>query len=125
MTDTSNVQLVYLDDILGDDGVNAIEHEDGTWAIRAVYVVASLFNARSGWPSVGLRFREGTNSTKYLELLEAAASNQPALAFILMKPCPSAGTLRRRHELPNLRRPHIGWAIINRHDHEGKDVGNL
>jgi len=30
MTDTSNVQLVYLNDILGDDGVNAIEHEDGT-----------------------------------------------------------------------------------------------
>ena len=30
MTDTSNVQLIYLDNILGDDGVDAIEHEDGT-----------------------------------------------------------------------------------------------
>lgn len=30
MTDTSKVQPVYLDDILGDDGVNAIEHEDST-----------------------------------------------------------------------------------------------
>ena len=30
MTDTSDVRLVYLDDILGDDGVDAIEHEDGT-----------------------------------------------------------------------------------------------
>lgn len=29
MTDTSNVRLIYLDDILGNDGVNAIEHEDG------------------------------------------------------------------------------------------------
>ena len=29
MTDASNVRLVYLDDILGNDGVNAIEHEDG------------------------------------------------------------------------------------------------
>ena len=30
MTDTSHVRLVYLDDILGGDGVSAIEHEDGT-----------------------------------------------------------------------------------------------
>jgi len=29
MTDTSNAQPVFLDDILGDDGMNAIEHEDG------------------------------------------------------------------------------------------------
>jgi predicted AlkP superfamily pyrophosphatase or phosphodiesterase len=36
MTDTSNVRLVYLDDILGDDGMNAIEHEDGTQTMRVM-----------------------------------------------------------------------------------------
>lgn len=29
MTSTSNVRIIYLDDILGDDGVEAIEHKDG------------------------------------------------------------------------------------------------
>lgn len=29
MTSTSNERIIYLDDILGDDGVEAIEHKDG------------------------------------------------------------------------------------------------
>lgn len=29
MTSTSNERIIYLDDILGEDGVEAIEHKDG------------------------------------------------------------------------------------------------
>ena len=29
MTDTSHPELVYIDDILGEDGMAAITHEDG------------------------------------------------------------------------------------------------
>jgi len=29
MTDTSHPKLVYMDDILGSDGLAAIDHEDG------------------------------------------------------------------------------------------------
>ena len=124
MTDTSNVQLVYLDDILGDDGVNAIEHEDGTWAICAFYAVASFNNARPGWPSVGLRFREGTNSTKYLELLEAAASNQPGFGVYTHETMPKRWYFAKTPRIaPIYVVPHIGWAIINRHDHEEKMSG--
>jgi predicted AlkP superfamily pyrophosphatase or phosphodiesterase len=30
MTDTSHPEMVYMDDILGQDGLRAIEHEDGS-----------------------------------------------------------------------------------------------
>jgi hypothetical protein len=56
MVDTSNYTLVYIDEILGDDGMNAIEHEDG-------------------WPAMGIRFREGTNETLYQERLYQASEN--------------------------------------------------
>ena len=29
MTDTSHPELVFIDDILGEDGIQYIEHEDG------------------------------------------------------------------------------------------------
>ena len=29
MTDTSHPELLYIDDILGDEGLQAVEHEDG------------------------------------------------------------------------------------------------
>jgi len=54
MTDTSNLEYVYLDDFIGEEGVNAIEHEDG-------------------WPAMGLRFTPACNSTEYLHnLLDGA-----------------------------------------------------
>ncbi|TFK40742.1 Phosphodiest-domain-containing protein [Crucibulum laeve] len=57
MTDTSHPVLVYMDDILGLEGLRAIEHEDG-------------------WPSMGLRFHAESNVTKYLDsLLKAAKAN--------------------------------------------------
>jgi predicted AlkP superfamily pyrophosphatase or phosphodiesterase len=58
MTDTSHPELVYMDDILGDDGLKDIAHEDG-------------------WPSMGLRFKDEANVTKYLGNLLRASDAHP------------------------------------------------
>lgn len=54
MADTSHPSLIYVDDIIGLDGLEAIAHEDG-------------------WPCQGLRFHDSVNSSHYLELLEEGA----------------------------------------------------
>ncbi|KAF8176987.1 nucleotide pyrophosphatase [Pholiota molesta] len=57
MTDTSNPEQVFINEVLGEEGVKAIEHEDG-------------------WPAVGLRFHSSANVTKHLSaLLEASYEN--------------------------------------------------
>ncbi len=58
MTDTSHPTLIYMDDILGEDGLKMIEHEDG-------------------WPSMGLRFSPQANESYYYELLIDAADRNP------------------------------------------------
>ncbi|KAA1469665.1 Phosphodiest-domain-containing protein [Dentipellis sp. KUC8613] len=58
MTDTSHPELVYIDELLGEEGWAAVQHEDG-------------------WPSMGLHFRPGANVTRYLDILtEAAGDNE-------------------------------------------------
>ncbi|KAF6755785.1 alkaline-phosphatase-like protein [Ephemerocybe angulata] len=54
MTDTSHPTLVYMDDILGEDGLAEIEHEDG-------------------WPAMGLRFSPTADVSKHLERLKEAS----------------------------------------------------
>jgi len=56
MADTSHPEWVYIDDYLGEQGVNLIEHEDG-------------------WLSMGLRFSPEANTTAYLNILLEAAKN--------------------------------------------------
>lgn len=58
MTDTSHPESVYMDDILGAEGISAISHEDG-------------------WPSMGLRFHPHANVSKHLEDLLRAADENP------------------------------------------------
>lgn len=60
MTDTGVGQreLVYMDDILGEDGYKMIAHEDG-------------------WPSMGLRFSPEANVSYYLDLLLRASDKNP------------------------------------------------
>jgi len=58
MTDTSDPEMIFMDDILGEDGLAAIEHEDG-------------------WPAMGLRFYPSANATKYLDRLMKASSENP------------------------------------------------
>ncbi|KAG8935051.1 hypothetical protein FRC01_009091 [Tulasnella sp. 417] len=62
MVDTSDTRLVYVDDVLGKDGWEAIEHNDG-------------------WPSYGLRFKQGTNTTEMLRRLYAGAASMNPRAF--------------------------------------------
>lgn len=58
MTDTSHPEPIYMDDILGKDGIAAIAHEDG-------------------WPSMGLRFHQHANVSKHLEALLQASNKNP------------------------------------------------
>ncbi|KAF8158202.1 Phosphodiest-domain-containing protein [Crassisporium funariophilum] len=58
MTDTSHPEHVYMDDILGEDGLKAIAHEDG-------------------WPAMGLRFHESANVSHYLATLLRASDENP------------------------------------------------
>ncbi|KAF8964435.1 Phosphodiest-domain-containing protein [Flammula alnicola] len=58
MTDTSHPEQVYINEILGDEGLKAIEHEDG-------------------WPSMGLRFHRGANVSRHLEALLKASDENP------------------------------------------------
>ena len=56
MADTSHPEWVYIDDYLGEQAVDLIEHQDG-------------------WPSMGLRFSPEVDTTAYLNLLLEAAKN--------------------------------------------------
>jgi predicted AlkP superfamily pyrophosphatase or phosphodiesterase len=58
MVDTTAFVNVYIDKILGEDGMQAIAHSDG-------------------WPALGIRFREGTNESLYLSRLYEAAEQYP------------------------------------------------
>ncbi|KAF9562603.1 Phosphodiest-domain-containing protein [Agrocybe pediades] len=58
MTDTSHPESVYMDDILGAEGIAGIAHEDG-------------------WPSMGLRFHPHVNVSKHLEDLLRASDENP------------------------------------------------
>lgn len=58
MTDTSHPEHIYIDDILGKEGMAAIEHRDG-------------------WPSMGLWLKPQSNVTKFLNTVRAASARNP------------------------------------------------
>ncbi|KAF5360944.1 hypothetical protein D9756_004874 [Leucocoprinus leucothites] len=58
MVDTRTFTNVYIDKILGQDGMQAMEHVDG-------------------WPAMGIRFRKGSNESLYLSRLYEAAEQHP------------------------------------------------
>ncbi|KAJ7625296.1 alkaline-phosphatase-like protein [Mycena polygramma] len=103
MTDTSHPELIYMDDILGDEGFKSIEHEDG-------------------WPAMGLRFSSSANVSHNLELLltAAAASNGKFDVY-------THDTMPARYHFTNNERiapiyviPKIGYVLTS---HEEGDVG--
>ena len=62
MTDTSHPESIFVNEILGEEGLKDIEHEDG-------------------WPCVGLRFHSQANTTRHLQvLLEASYENSEKFA---------------------------------------------
>ncbi|EJT98619.1 Phosphodiest-domain-containing protein [Dacryopinax primogenitus] len=103
MTSTSNIRLVYLDDILGPDLVSRIAHEDG-------------------WPNVGLRFPSEVNTSHVLELLESASLRTNS-GFGVFTPDTMPEKWHFRADVneriaPIFVAPHLGWAITNHHEHE-------
>ena len=94
MTDTSHPTQVFINEILGYDGIKDIEHEDG-------------------WPSVGLRFHSRANTTKHLNaLLEASYENPEKFAVYTHE------TMPERYHFANHERiapiyvvPKIGYVL--------------
>lgn len=54
MTQTANERLVYLDEVLGEDGFAGIAHKEG-------------------WPSCGLRFKDGIDVALMVDRMQQAA----------------------------------------------------
>ncbi|KAF8635974.1 hypothetical protein AX15_000138 [Amanita polypyramis BW_CC] len=108
MTDTSHPELVYIDDILGEEGMSAIEHEDG-------------------WPSMGLRFNPESNATKFLDVLLAASAKNPEKFEVY-----THDTMPQRYHFSHNERiapiyvvPHIGYALTTHAEGtDGMSKGN-
>ena len=103
MTDTSHPELVYMDDILGAEGLNEIAHEDG-------------------WPSKGLRFKDNTNVSKYQEaLLHASAANPDKFDVYTHETMPERYHFANHHRIaPIYVVPKIGYVLTTK---EEGDVG--
>ncbi|KAM0750332.1 Phosphodiest-domain-containing protein [Meredithblackwellia eburnea MCA 4105] len=99
MTDTHNERLVFLDDILGEEGFAGIEHNEG-------------------WPSAGLRFQPHIDTNDMIKRLQAASESAKG-GFKVYTP----ETMPERWHFSGHERiapiyvvPHVGWAISDRHD---------
>ncbi|KAG8867408.1 hypothetical protein FRC20_005847 [Serendipita sp. 405] len=108
MTDTSGSRIVYLDDIIGKEGVNEIIHEDG-------------------WPNFGLRFAPTANVSHYLSVLQQySASHHPDSPFAVYTP----ETMPKRYHFSHNQRispiylcPRLGWVLSNTHGETGRPKG--
>lgn len=94
MTDTSHPEMIYLDDIIGSDGVESIEHIDG-------------------WPSMGLRFKDSAPVQQYLTVLLNASEAMPEKFDTY-----TLGTMPERYHFSHNERiapiyvvPKIGYAL--------------
>lgn len=99
MTDTSAQRIIYLDEIIGEDGVNEVVFEDG-------------------WPNFGLRFGPSANTSHYLSLLQDA-SRQPNSPFEVY----THETMPERFHFSHNDRiapiyicPKLGWIVSNHHE---------
>lgn len=107
MTDTSNPEWIYVDDILG-DGFSKIDHEDG-------------------WPSMGLRFKQEANAQIYLDMLLAASKASGGKFEVY-----THDTMPRRWHFSNNYRiapiyivPNVKYALTNRIENgSGMSKGN-
>ncbi|KAJ3504776.1 hypothetical protein NLJ89_g7763 [Agrocybe chaxingu] len=103
MTDTSHPEPVYIDDILGADGLKAIEHEDG-------------------WPSMGLRFHSNANASKLLHaLVEASKANPEKFEVYTRQTMPERYHFSKHERIaPIYVVPKIGYILTT---HAEGDVG--
>ena len=99
MTDTSHPELVYMDDILGAEGLKEIAHEDG-------------------WPSMGLRFHDNTNVSKYHEaLLRASGANPDKFDVYTHETMPKRYHFAHHHRIaPIYVVPKIGYVLTTKEE---------
>ncbi|KAF9533064.1 alkaline-phosphatase-like protein [Crepidotus variabilis] len=97
MTDTSHPEHIYMEDILGEDGIGAVAHEDG-------------------WPAMGFRFHENANISKYLSRLVEASDASPDKFSVY-----THETMPERYHFSNNERiapiyvvPEIGYVLTTR-----------
>jgi len=108
MADVSDPELVYLDDILGKDGLDAIEHEDG-------------------WPAMGLRFKPDANITQHITaLLDASTQNPHAFDVYTTETMPERYHFARNYRIaPIWVVPKLGYVLTTRAEgNEGASKGN-
>ncbi|CAA7262984.1 unnamed protein product [Cyclocybe aegerita] len=108
MTDTSHPEPVYIDDILGADGLKAIEHEDG-------------------WPSMGLRFHSNANASKFLHaLVEASEANPEKFEVYTRQTMPERYHFSKHERIaPIYVVPKIGYILTTRAEGDvGMSKGN-
>jgi len=96
MTDMSHPELIYMDDILGED-YSAIEHVDG-------------------WPSMGLRFDSNANETRYMgALLDAANANPEKFEVFTHETMPQRYHFSHNERIaPIYVIPKIGYSLTDR-----------
>jgi len=92
-----------MDDILGEEGLNEIAHEDG-------------------WPAMGLRFHDNTNVSKYQEaLLRASSANPEKFDVYTHETMPQRYHFAHHHRIaPIYVVPKIGYVLTTK---EEGDVG--
>ncbi|THH20578.1 hypothetical protein EW146_g790 [Bondarzewia mesenterica] len=104
-------ELIYMDDILGEQGWASIEHEDDTDALR-----------QPGWPSMGLHFNTSDNAAYYLDvLLAAAAGNKEKFQVFTPETMPERYHFAHSPRIaPIYVVPKVGYVLTTRKD---GDVG--
>lgn len=103
MTDTSHPELIYMEDILGEDGLKEIDHVDG-------------------WPSMGLRFKSTANVSHYLDnLMKASDGSQGKFDVYTKERMPDRYHFSHNDRIaPIYVIPKIGYALTTK---EEGDVG--
>lgn len=118
MTSTSDIRLVYLDELLGKEDYGKVTHKEG-------------------WPSAGLRFEDGVDTDRVLASLEEKARKGDGFDVYTHETMPSRWHFVRphTHPLPRTRTdgagqshnpriapiyivPHHGWAITDTYEHQ-------
>ncbi|ORX35480.1 alkaline-phosphatase-like protein [Kockovaella imperatae] len=101
MSETSNDRMIFLDDVLGKEGFEAIQ-----W--------------RDGWPSAGLRFKEGTDTGPLLENLQnAAIASQGSFTVHTRETMPERWSYNASDRIaPIWAIPKLGWVLVDHHEFE-------
>lgn len=134
MGETSEDRLIFLDDILGEDGFKGIKTNDGELIcdsssfLRAQDVNALQNRSTTGWPAAGLRFHPNVSESAMLaKLVAAAAVPQSGFRIYTNTTMPARWHFTNppggERVPPFYVMPDVNWAITNHEEFEGKMKG--